>query len=93
MFQEKINRIVEDGYDLNISNILGQAYNLVIKKVLLLSILFSVFYFFITMLVQYISYVIAGVNISEFIETYTELVALGDIERLESYAKLNSRSS
>ncbi len=85
MFQEKVNKIMEEGYNLNISEIIGEAYNVVIKRLLLWSILFMVLYTMVTAFLQYLAYTIAGVDLQEFINTYIELASSGNIERLESY--------
>lgn len=85
MFQEKVNKIISEGYNLNISEIIGNAYNVVVKKLLLWSILFMLIYTVITFFLQYLAYTIAGVDLQEFINTYVELMSSGNIERLESY--------
>ncbi|MFV0530263.1 MAG: hypothetical protein ACK5MD_02370 [Flavobacteriales bacterium] len=85
MFQEKINNVISEGYSLNLSEIVSNAYNIVVKKLLLKSILFMLLYLAISITVQYISYWIAGVDIQEVFSTYLELASSGNIERLPAY--------
>ncbi len=85
MFQERIKKIVEEGYDISLSEVINEAFNLVFKKILLMSILFMVMYFIVNLVAQYLAYTIAGVDLQEFFSTYVELVSSGNPERLASY--------
>ncbi len=85
MFKKRINRIIEEGYELNISEIISNAYNVAIKKLFIWSILFMLMYFVIIVFFQYLAYTIAGVDLKELIDTYIELASSGNIERLNSY--------
>lgn len=85
MFQQKIQKIVEEGYDINISEIVNKAFNIVFKKILFLSVLFTLGYFILNLASQYLAYTIAGVDLVEFFNVYIELASTGNIERLESY--------
>ncbi len=85
MFKERINKIIEEGYELNISEIISNAYNVAIKKLFIWSVLFMLLYFVITLFFQYLAYTIAGVDLMELVDTYIDLASSGNVERLNSY--------
>ena len=62
MFQQKVNKIVTEGYDINISETISSAYNLVVKKILAWSVLFMLMYLALSFLIQFLAYTIAGIK-------------------------------
>ncbi|MFV0238266.1 MAG: hypothetical protein ACK5HU_07045 [Flavobacteriales bacterium] len=84
MFQEKVNKIIDEGYNLSVSEVFSKSFVL-IKNNIGIGILFSLIFIALSSIFNIIGFNMVGLDVEEMITTYIDLIETKDIERLGSF--------
>ncbi len=84
MFKEKVQGILTNGYELNISEVISNSFDIV-RKNLMISILFTFMFVVLTSLLSFLMFTIVGVDLVSIYNDYIEVAKEGDVDRLNSF--------
>ncbi len=92
MFKEKVQGILTNGYELNISEVINNSFDIV-RKNLMISILFAFMFVVLMSLLSFLMFTIVGVDVVAIYNDYMEVAKQEDVERvvgfIESLSELN----
>lgn len=93
MFQQRLQEILQNGYNLDPGKVVSDAFDTVTKKILGISIGFAFIYFLFSMIVSFTASSVAGINYIEMVDIYINAIQSGNQTQLVQYAETIQGSS
>lgn len=87
MFQQRLQEILQNGYNLDPGKVVSDAFDTVTKKILGISIGFALLQFLFSILISYISATLSGINYVEMVSVYKQGISSGNTAQIMQYAE------